>query len=227
MRESSVDLLQLFVAAFGTFKLCKVPRPIGRNTLRAMRPFTTGGFLKCIWSGCVPKRSAGWKTVLSVQVPDATFIERQPEPVIFPRHSPSNWVPWNAQWGFHIPNSTWTPPIWTNAWSYFLRQALWYYESWYSQSYTFWINGLDGDSMIFQAVLCRYFWTDKMTCTNRSIHLETSWITRIIQVEALCSFLLVQVIEDSQYQNIHCDTVMLLWVSKWNSYHPATRTDEA
>jgi len=25
-------------------------------------------------------------------VPDATFIERQPEPVIFPRHSPSNWA---------------------------------------------------------------------------------------------------------------------------------------
>ena len=42
----------------------------------------------------------------------------------------------------------------------FLRQALWYYELWYSQSYTFWINGLDGDSMIFQAVLCRYFWTE-------------------------------------------------------------------
>lgn len=50
--------------------------------------------------GNFTKNVASAETLHYWWVPDATFIERRPEPVIFPRHSPSEWVPWNNSEGF-------------------------------------------------------------------------------------------------------------------------------
>ena len=88
------------------FQLCKVPRTFGKNMLRAQMPFTTGGFLKRIWSGGVcSKTYCRLKIpVLPIQVPDDTFIERQPQQVIVPAHSPNAWVPWKPG---HQTDRTW------------------------------------------------------------------------------------------------------------------------
>ena len=48
-----ICLLKMLVVMNTGFTLCTVPRTFSKNMLRALMPFTTGGFLKRIWSGCV------------------------------------------------------------------------------------------------------------------------------------------------------------------------------